>query len=63
MIYYIQKKKGDLKITTEEKYIEKYQQYCKGEISQEKWYEFCAFVLDFLMEENKDILKTLKEIW
>jgi hypothetical protein len=50
-------------MTTEEKYIEKYQQYCKGEISREEWYEFCTLILDFLMEENKNILKNLKEIW
>lgn len=46
----------------EEKYIEKHQQYYKGEISQKEWYEFCTLALEFLMKENKNVLKNLKEI-
>ena len=50
-------------MTAEEKYSKKYKQFCKGEISREEWCEFCTLVLEFLMEENVDVLKTLKEEW
>lgn len=50
-------------MTTEQVYNKKYEQFCKGEISSEEWYEFCAFVLELLMEENADALKNLKEKW
>ena len=50
-------------MTTEEKYNKRYQQYCKGEISREEWCEFCALVLEIIMEENAEILKNLKEMW
>ena len=50
-------------MTTEEKYIEKYNQYCKREITLEEWNEFCSLVLEIIMDENKNILKNLKEIW
>ena len=53
----------ELKMTTEQVYNKKYEQFCKGEISSEEWYEFCAFVLELLMEENADVLKNLKEKW
>ncbi len=50
-------------MTTEQVYNKKYEQFCKGEISNEEWHEFCAFVLELLMEENADVLKNLKEKW
>lgn len=50
-------------MTTEQVYNKKYEQFCKGEISSEEWHEFCAFVLELLMEENADVLKNLKEKW
>ena len=49
-------------MTLEEKYNEKYNQYCKSEITTEEWYEFCSLALETIMNENKDILKNLKEI-
>lgn len=50
-------------MTIEEKYNEKYNQYRKGEITLEEWYEFCSLVLEIIMDENKDVLKNLKEKW
>lgn len=50
-------------MTTEQVYSKKYEQFCNGEISAEEWHEFCAFVLELLMEENADVLKNLKEKW
>ena len=50
-------------MTIEEKYNEKYNQYRKGEITSEEWYEFCSLVLEIIMDENKDVLKNLKETW
>ena len=29
----------------------------------EEWHEFCSLVLEILMDENKNILKNLKENW
>ena len=46
--------------TWDDVYKERYKQFCKHQISYEEWYEFCAFLLDLLMEENEDILKSLK---
>lgn len=50
-------------MTYQEKYYEKYEEYCKGEIPMEEWQDFCTFFLEELMEENVDILKRLKEEW
>ena len=50
-------------MTYEEKYYEKYKEYCQGEISREDWRDFCTLYLEELMEENVDILKRLKEEW
>lgn len=50
-------------MTVEEKYNEEYQAYCKGLISKEEWQNFCTIILEIIMEENKDILKNLKEEW
>lgn len=50
-------------MTYEEKYREKYEDFCKGKISREEWADFCTFFLEELMEENADILKKLKENW
>lgn len=50
-------------MTYEEKYHEKYEEFCKGKILREDWECFCAFFLEELMEENVDILKKLKEEW
>ena len=50
-------------MTTEKKYNEKYQQYIDGEITLEEWQEFCTFLLELLLEDNKNILKRLKEEW
>lgn len=50
-------------MTYEEKYHEKYADFCKGKISEEEWADFCVFFLEELMEENTDILKKLKESW
>ena len=45
----------------EEKYHEKYTDFCKGKISKEEWTDFCAFFLEELMEKNVDILKKNKK--
>ena len=50
-------------MTYQEKYYEKYEEYCQGEISREDWQEFCTLFLEELMEENVDVLKRLKEEW
>ena len=50
-------------MTTEQVYNNTYEEFCKGEISREEWNEFCALVLEILMEENADVLKNLKEKW
>lgn len=50
-------------MTYQEKYYEKFEEYCRREISREEWQDFCTFFLEELMEENVDILKRLKEEW
>ena len=50
-------------MTIEEKYNERYNQYCRGEITLAEWHEFCSLVLEIIMDENKDVLKNLKEKW
>lgn len=49
---------------TEEEYKNKYLQFKYGypkEITEEEWQEFCFEVLLQIMEDNKEILKRLKE--
>jgi hypothetical protein len=33
----------------------------KNEITQQKWYEYCAMILEVLMEENKNVFARLKD--
>lgn len=66
MVLYLsqeKRKEGTKPMTYEEKYREKYADFCKGKISREEWADFCTFFLEELMEENADILKKLKENW
>jgi hypothetical protein len=32
----------------------------RKEITQQRWYEFCALILEVLMDENKDVFIRLK---
>ena len=51
-------------MTIYEVYEQKLQRYEKGLLKEEEWKDFCEYVLDRLLEENKDILEFMKnEEW
>lgn len=43
-----------------ENYDRKFQEFKNGKISKEDWKEYCAVILDKLLEDNKEIFKRLK---
>lgn len=49
------------KMTIEEKYYKKLEEYYAGKITNEEWCEFCTLVLDLLLEEFPDLLNKSKE--
>lgn len=49
------------KMTIEEKYYNKLEEYYAGKITNEEWCEFCTLVLDLLLEEFPDLLNKSKE--
>lgn len=50
-------------MTYEEIYNKKLDQFVHGEITETEWNEFCTLLLDFILENNEDILKRLKGEW
>ena len=55
--------KGVKKMTYKEKYLEKLNEYEKGKLSDENWYEFCALIFEYILEDNPNILDNLKGEW
>lgn len=45
-----------------EQYYRWYNKFLNGEITEKEWVEYCHYVLDLLLEENKDVLIRLKEM-
>lgn len=43
-------------------YSRVYYLYKSGQISEELWYQFCLACLETLMKDNKEVLKSLKNI-
>ena len=55
----IVKRNTKIKITNLEQYGKKYQDYQKGKMTTEEWYEFCMACLDELLIENSKSLEKL----
>lgn len=50
-------------MTYKEKILEKSNEYDLGKISNEEWYEFCALIIGYILEDNPNILDELDEEW
>lgn len=50
-------------MTYKEKYLERLNEYDLGKISDEEWYEFCALIFEYILEDNPNILDNLKGEW
>ena len=44
-------------------YAMMYQAYQNGDLTQEQWDNYCLGCLEELMNDNKEILKRLKNTW
>ena len=50
-------------MTYKEAYLEKLNAYNLEEIDDDEWYEFCALILGYILEDNPNILDNLKGEW